>query len=87
MSALTSSCLSFPISGVAGVSHPPLEAVLCLCPGKHKHWMWLRTAATGLGRTQRAPGVSRTPGTVPGTLAWNLHRRVFEFQPLFYTCS
>lgn len=32
MSALTSSCLSFPISGVAGVSHCPLESSLVSVP-------------------------------------------------------
>lgn len=32
MLALTSSCLSFPIRGVAGVSHPPLQSSLVSVP-------------------------------------------------------
>lgn len=70
MLALTSSCLSFPISAVAGVSHPPLVSVPCPAQGAGY--------SSGLGRTHRASGRCRTPGMVCETLGWNLHQRVFN---------
>lgn len=75
MLALTSSCLSFPISGVAGVSHPPLESSLVSVPWQARCWVRLRSAGTG---THGAPGTCRTPGMVHETLRWDLHQPVFN---------